>query len=225
ARMLAREPWVLFQADRPREARDKYLEILAEFDSDYSTLENREVMRDLRLVLSAIAVERGDTERAEEWLLQVLEEFPEDIGAFNDLGYLWADQGKHLNRALRMVQRAVEAEPDNRAYLDSLGWALYRLERFDEAVEPLEKAAAGPATDGTILDHLGDAYLKTNQNRKALATWRKAIKAFKKQGKQERLEATRAKIRRYARNQNARNQHSQNQNAQNQNALRDHDIR
>ncbi|MFO7902288.1 MAG: tetratricopeptide repeat protein [Pirellulaceae bacterium] len=206
-RMLAREAWVLFQADRPREAEDKYLEVLGEFDSDYSTRENREAMRDIRFILSAIAVELGDNERAEEWLLQVLEEFPEDIGAANDLGYLWADQGKHLNRALRMVRRAVEAEPDNMAYLDSLGWALYRLERFEEAVEPLEKAAAAPGTDGTILDHLGDAYLKTNQRDKALATWRKAIDAFKKQGKQERLEATRAKIKVLERNRRARCAH------------------
>ncbi|MFW6169876.1 MAG: tetratricopeptide repeat protein [Planctomycetota bacterium] len=213
-RMPAREAWVLLQADRPREAKGKYLEILGEFDSDYSTRENREMMRDLRLMLSATEVRLGNNQGAEEWLLQVLEEFPEDIGAFNDLGYLWADQGKHLKRALRMVQRAVEAEPDNVAYLDSLGWALYRLERFEEAVEPLEKAAAA-RVDGTILDHLGDAYLETNQPEKAFETWRKAIDAYKKQGKQERFEATRTKIR----------QHRQNRDTRRHNASRKRDMR
>ena len=130
ARMLAREPWVLYQAKRLPEARGKYLELLDKFDGDHTTLENREVMRDIRLALSAVEVELKNTVAAEEWLQQTLDEFPENIGAYNDLGYLWSDQGKHLERALSMVQKAVEAEPENMAYLDSLGWAFYRLGRY-----------------------------------------------------------------------------------------------
>ena len=64
---------------------------------------------------------------AEEWLEQVLDEFPEDIGALNDLGYLWADQNKHLERALAMVSKAVAAEPDYDRASDPLRMLFYPL--------------------------------------------------------------------------------------------------
>ena len=60
----------------------------------------------------------------------MLDEFPDDAGAMNDLGYLWADQDKNLQRARRMIRKAVDAEPDNAAYRDSLGWVLFRLGRY-----------------------------------------------------------------------------------------------
>ena len=82
------------------------------------------------------------------------------------MGYLWADQGTHLERALKMIRTAVAAEPDNAAYRDSLGWVFYRLGRYPEAVAELEKAAAKePAAE--VLDHLGDARLKAGQREKA----------------------------------------------------------
>ncbi len=197
-RMHTREAWVLFQAQRLPEARAKYIELLDRFDSDHTSLENREVMRDIRMALSAIDVERKETAAAEEWLQQTLDEFPEDIGAYNDLGYLWSDQGKHLNRSLQMIQLAIEAEPDNIAYLDSLGWAFYRLGRYDEAIPPLEQATASSDADGVILDHLGDAYVKANQPIKAVETWRKAATVLKEKGNAERLEAIEAKIKQHA---------------------------
>ncbi len=193
-RMLSREPWVLYQAKRLDEAKTKYVEILDRFDSDYASPENREVLRDIRLVLSAINVELRDLNAAEGWLQQVLDEFPEDISAFNDLGYLWCDQGKHLQRSLQMTRRAVEAEPDNIAYRDSLGWAMFRLGQFQAAVGELEKAAQGDKVDGVIMEHLGDAYAKLDQPTKALEAWQKAAQAFQNQGDNERYQAMEAKI-------------------------------
>jgi tetratricopeptide (TPR) repeat protein len=112
----------------------------------------------------------------------------------NDLGYLWADQGKNLPRALEMTQFAVEADPDNEAYHDSLGWALYRLGRYAEALESLKKASGGEDTDGVILDHLGDCYQKLGQKAEALATWRKALEAFKPDENADEIAATKKKI-------------------------------
>jgi tetratricopeptide (TPR) repeat protein len=199
-RILSREAWVLLQAERLDAARAKYLEILDRFDRDHDAPATREALRDVRLALSAIDVERGELQAAEQWLLQILDEFPEDIGAFNDLGYLWCDQGKHLKRSLRMVRKAVEAEPENVAYLDSLGWALYRLKRYDEAVVYLEKAAAGKQADGVILDHLGDAYAQDDQLGKAVETWRRAEVQLKSQEDRARLERIRAKLREHKQN-------------------------
>jgi len=174
-RFKSRVPWVLYHAKRYDEAEKQYLKLLKEFDSDHRTAGVREAMREARFVLSNICVHQDRIADAEEWLEQVLDEYPENIGAMNDLGYLWADEGKHLQRAYGMIQKAVEAEPDNVAYLDSLGWVLYRLGRYEDAVRELEKAAASDDPDGVILDHLGDAYLKANQKEKALETWRRAV--------------------------------------------------
>ena len=115
----------------------------------------------------------------------MLDEFPDDAGASNDLGYLWADQGVHLQRALKMIRQAVAAEPDNAAYRDSLGWVYYRLGRYQEAVAELEKAAR-QGTGGDVLDHLGDAQLKAGQPDKADDAWRRAAAPSAKTRKSKR---------------------------------------
>ena len=124
--------------------------------------------------MSALCVVQGRLDEAEEWLQQVLDEYPDDVEADNDLGFLWADENKHLDRALKMIVAAVAAEPENRAYRDSLGWVYYRLGRFPEAVAELEKAVDEKQPDGTILDHLGDAYEKLGRRDKAVAAWQRA---------------------------------------------------
>jgi len=174
------------------------LKLLEEFESRYDVPRSREVLREARMILSNIAVAQKQLPEAEEWLAQVLDEFPEDIGALNDLGYLWADQGKHLERAMKMVKQAVDAEPDNIAYRDSLGWAYYRLGRFADAVRELTIATAGDEPDGVILEHLGDAHLGENQPDQAVANWQKAMSAFRKSDQEDRLSAIEAKIKKYS---------------------------
>jgi tetratricopeptide (TPR) repeat protein len=97
-----------------------------------------------------------------------------------------------------MIRIAVEAEPDNVAYLDSLGWALYRLGRYEEAVVELEKAVASEEEpDGVILDHLGDAHIQAGNKKEALAAWQRAIDDFERKEENEFLRATREKIKKY----------------------------
>jgi len=193
-RLQAQPGWVQYHAKRYAEAEQAYQALLERFDGQHQSPDVRDTMRDARLVLSNLCVQRNNMEAAEEWLEQVLDEFPDDIGALNDLGYLWVDQNKHLQRALDMVRRAVDGEPDNVAYRDSLGWALYRLGRYPEAVQELEKAAAGDDPDGVILDHLGDAYRKVNRRPDAVAAWRRAVEAFAKEDDQAKRQATQQKI-------------------------------
>ena len=80
------------------------------------------------------------------------------------------------------------------AYRDSLGWVLFRLGKYPEAVAELEKAAAGEKPDATVLDHLGDAYRKANQRDKALAAWRKAVEVFRQEKETEKAAAVEKKI-------------------------------
>ena len=107
ARFRGRPAWVLYVAKRYGEAIKAYRKLIDEFDADYTSTETRDVLREARMALSNLAVIRGDMPQAEEWLEQVLDEFPDDEGALNDLGYLWADQNKNLQRAQRMIRKAL----------------------------------------------------------------------------------------------------------------------
>ncbi|MCH2212316.1 MAG: tetratricopeptide repeat protein [Fuerstiella sp.] len=141
-----------------------------------SDTQDDDIRRRARLSLSAVYVERGDNSSAEMILEELLKERPDDPGVNNDLGYLYADQNKKLEQALNMIELAVEAEPDNRAYLDSLGWVLYRLERHEEALEALLKANNDPDfQDATLQEHLGDVYKALERTEDAVELWKKAL--------------------------------------------------
>ena len=193
-RFKSRVAWILYRNNRNQEAAETYTGLIERFDSDFGSAEVRQVMREARLVLSNLAVLAEDLPRAEAWLEDVLDEFPDDAAALNDLGYLWADRKVHLERAERMVRRAVEGDPENLAYRDSLGWALFRLGRTEEALVELEKAAAGDAPDAVILDHLGDAYHAAKQPEKAKKAWQRAVEAFEKSEETKKAEAVKGKI-------------------------------
>ena len=173
--LAARKAWVLYHAERKNEARQAYADVIQQFGHDYSSESTRETVRDARMILSNLHVESRQIQPAAELLLEVLDEYPEDAGAMNDLGYLWADESQHLERASTMVQAAVAAEPDNPAYLDSLGWVYFRMNQAEKALAPLKKAVANmEEPDGIILDHLGDVYHALGQVDQARESWQQA---------------------------------------------------
>jgi tetratricopeptide (TPR) repeat protein len=147
--------------------------------------DNDAVVKVARPMLSVIYVNQGDYAKGEAELERLLERFPEDPGCNNDLGYLYAEQGKNLEKAEAMIRKALLEKADERAYLDSLGWVLFKRGKVKEALEPLEKAAEkmredvaqeGSSPDTTILEHLGDVYFHLHDLRKAGDAWREAAK-------------------------------------------------
>jgi tetratricopeptide (TPR) repeat protein len=190
---LARPGWVLTYGKRYAEAFEVYRELLQKRENDFSSEEFREGLKEVRLAFSSVCVLLGRMDDAEEQLQLVLDEYPEDSGALNDLGYLWADRGEHLGRACRMIRKALAAEPENAAYRDSLGWALFRQQKYAEAAVELQKASEKIA-DGTVLDHLGDAYEKLGQTGKAIESWRRAAESFRKEKEEEKAKAVRKKM-------------------------------
>lgn len=96
---------------------------------------------------------------------------PEQPQVLNYLGYSWVDQGLNLDEGLDFIKQAVEARPNDGYIIDSLGWAYYRLGRFDEAVTALENAVQLRAEDPVINDHLGDAYWRVGRKREAMFQW------------------------------------------------------
>ena len=129
-----------------------------------------------QMALSNAYVQNGDMANGEKILEDVYAENPDDPGVNNDLGYLYAEQNKNLDRAEKMVRIAVEAEPENPAYLDSLGWVLHRLGRHEEALVPLRKATSDPDyRDSTIIEHLGDVQKALKQMDDAKKSWQEAL--------------------------------------------------
>lgn len=150
-------------------------------------------LRDVRYLLSGLHSALRDYPRAEEQLRHILKEDPDDATACNDLGYLWADQGKELAEAERLIRKALELdrehkkaagvpESDNAAFLDSLGWVLFRRGDVTGAREWLEKAATqvGGAEDPVVWDHLGDVYSRMGERARAASAWRKALDLHEK---------------------------------------------
>lgn len=165
------EAWVYYHARQFEEAVPRFEKIM-EAHADQVRL-----VRQCQFSLSNIHVLKGELRKGEEILEKVLEEDPEDPAVNNDLGYLYADQGKHLEKAEQMIRKAIAAEPENAAYLDSLGWVYFKLGKLAEAVEPLEKAVSkSTGGDATIWDHLGDVYQRLNKVDKAVDAWTKALK-------------------------------------------------
>ena len=115
-----------------------------------------------------------DWPSAEKDLQKALELFPDQPQVLNYLGYSWVDQGLYLDKAVLMIRRAVELRPNDGYIVDSLGWAYYRLGRFDEASTELERAIELKPEDPVINDHLGDTYWKVGRELEARFQWRHA---------------------------------------------------
>jgi tetratricopeptide (TPR) repeat protein len=112
---------------------------------------------------------------AEEQFKKVLASDPQHASTLNYLGYMLADQNTKLEEALGYIKKAVELDPANGAYLDSLGWAYFRLGKFEQAEENLVKASQKINTDPTVHDHLGDLYQKTGRLKLAVEYWERAL--------------------------------------------------
>ncbi|MGH1398261.1 MAG: tetratricopeptide repeat protein [Alphaproteobacteria bacterium] len=125
-------------------------------------------------------------DKAEKDLLKALEYYPEHPFVLNYLGYSWADQGVHLARAQEMIRKAVALRPQDGYITDSLGWVLYRLGKYEEAIPHLERAVELLPYDPIINDHLGDAYWQVGRRREARFQWTRA----KNHGDEEEMLAT-----------------------------------
>jgi tetratricopeptide (TPR) repeat protein len=92
----------------------------------------------------------------------------------NSLGYVYAEEGIHLNEAEKMVKRALEKEPDNGVYLDSLGWVYFKKKEYRKAEEYLKKAVVS-MQDPVIFEHLGDVYIALEKTGEALEYYQKGF--------------------------------------------------
>jgi tetratricopeptide (TPR) repeat protein len=124
----------------------------------------------------AICLERmGQWEEAEADFRKALELNPDQPQVLNYLGYSMVERRMNLDEALAMIERAVAARPDSGYIVDSLGWVLYRLGRYEEAVPHMERAAELMPVDPVVNDHLGDALWAVGRHREAEFQWKRAL--------------------------------------------------
>lgn len=117
-------------------------------------------------------------EESEAEFRKVLELSPDNAATLNYLGFMLADRNTKLNEALDMINKAVGQDPNNGAYLDSLGWVYFRLGRLQEAEDNIRKALVFTPRDATVHDHLGDVLMKESKVRDAVGQWEASLKEW-----------------------------------------------
>ncbi len=157
-------------------ASKRFEESVAAYDAAIERIGPMERHHWTLLYSRGIALERSDLwERAEADFVAALALNPDQPYVLNYLGYSWVDQGINLDRARRMIERAVELRPNDGYIVDSLGWVLYRIGAFGDAVTHLERAVELRPQDPTINDHLGDAYWRVGRHVEARFQWRRSL--------------------------------------------------
>jgi len=113
------------------------------------------------------------------FLEKAIEFNPRSARSMNYLGYLYTERNINIDEAYRLIKTALDLEPDNGAYLDSLGWVYFRKGEFEEALKYLllaeERLDESGAPDSVVFEHIGDTYEKIGNIRKAVLYWEKSI--------------------------------------------------
>ena len=149
-------------------------------DAERTLRHAREVEpKNLRILfqLGAVLERLKRSDAAEAVFREALSVEPDSAPVLNYLGYMNADRGVRVDEALQLIEKAIALDPENGAYLDSLGWAMFRLDRVDKAEQFLRRAVDKPGANAVVLDHLGDVLRRRGSVHEALEYWRKALKA------------------------------------------------
>jgi tetratricopeptide (TPR) repeat protein len=158
------------------------------FADESKTLDTIEALSTTPTEKQAVVFQRGamferqkNYDAAEQQFRKVIAADPKNAGALNYLGYMFADRGIRLDEAQKMISQALDLSPGNGAFLDSLGWVYFRMNKLDQAAEELRKALddKGTSDDPTVHDHLAEVYFKQGKVREAVQQWETAITGFK----------------------------------------------
>lgn len=130
---------------------------------------------DLRYARSMLYEQANNLNASEADLLIVLKKYPDNANALNALGYTLVNKTDRLQEGYELITRALALAPDNPAILDSMGWALYRLNRSEEAISYLEKAMAS-FPNHEVAAHLGEVLWVSDQQKEARRIWKLGMK-------------------------------------------------
>jgi tetratricopeptide (TPR) repeat protein len=153
---------------------DKALQVLNE-GLEKAPPEDTEIRRELMFSMANVYHEQGDDKNIEAWLKKVLELEPDFAPALNYLGYFYAERGTNLKEAHRLISRALEQEPDNGHYQDSMGWVLFKMGRIEEALNYIKTSLKNLGEHPEVFEHLGDIYLSRGERELARQAWSKSL--------------------------------------------------
>lgn len=157
-------------------SRQRYLDEVDVYDRAISRIGEPQREHWLLFYNRGIAYERSKQwPPAEKDFLKALELKPDDPFVLNYLGYSWVEQGVNIPEAKEMIRKAVEQRQNDGYIVDSLGWVLYRIGEYEEAVRHLERAVQLRPQDPVINDHLGDAYWRVGRRNEARFQWDRAL--------------------------------------------------
>ncbi|MGQ9854871.1 MAG: tetratricopeptide repeat protein, partial [Candidatus Oleimicrobiaceae bacterium] len=156
---------VLSQMRRPAEALPFVTKALEDDQDNVSVL----------LVLAACYSELGRDEEADSTYTKILTLDPDNPTALNNYSYSLAERGIRLQEALLMVEKALQAEPDNGAFLDTIGWVHFKMGEYRKALEFISRSVEVRPGSAEVLEHLGDVYEKLGEAAKAQEYWQKAV--------------------------------------------------
>ena len=155
---------------------EKFLEASIIYNEAILLIENKGLKSWFEYYAKGICNERlGNWELAEVDFRKALAIEPNQPSLLNYFGYSLVEKGIHLEEALDLIKRAVRGQPNDGYITDSLGWALYRLEKYSEAVTHMERATELMPLDPIINDHLGDVYWAVDRRTEAEFQWRRAL--------------------------------------------------
>jgi len=192
---LQTKGWVQREAGKFDDAIDTYKEVLDKLDAAKTMkADQKDKMKDrVRYIMSGLYVDAKDIPKAAKQLDILMKKDPENPTYKNDLGFIWADNDMNLDESEKLIKEALDLDKkrqekakeegkitevkETAAYLDSMGWVLFKQKKYKEALPYLKKAAADEE-EGThleIWDHLGDVYMALGQKQEAIDAWHKGL--------------------------------------------------
>jgi tetratricopeptide (TPR) repeat protein len=200
--------WVQREADQTDEAIKTYETVLERIgkDKNLGDEERAGYAERARYLLSGLYIDANQVDRAAEHLQALLKAHPDNPTYNNDLGYIWADHDMNLEEAEKLIRKALdedrklrqkakvppEEDKDNPAYLDSLGWVLFKQKKYAEAKKYLLEAVKDKEGQHIeILGHLGDVHLALKERDEAIKVYKKALEVA---GDNKREQARKAEV-------------------------------
>lgn len=191
--------WVQREAGKFGDAVDSYNKSIEKLEKDDGIDDKaREgIIKRTRYIVSGLYIDMKEVDKSADILKALIKDEPDTATYYNDLGFIWADAGKNLDEAEKMIRKAIEldaaerkklldegaiseevAKQENAAYVDSLGWVLYKAGKYEEAMKLLLQASKDPEEGNhiEIWDHVADCQVALGQTKEAVETWTKALK-------------------------------------------------
>lgn len=205
--------WVQREAGKLDDAVDTYEDVLVKLEDAKGIKDEMRtrLKRNVRYMITGILVDSNKVDKAAAELQKLSQDDPDNPTYYNDLGFIWADHDKNLDESEKLIRKALAldakqrkklldegkisadlASQENSAYLDSLGWVLFKKKDYKEAAKYLEKAAQDP-DEGQhieIWDHWADALMALGNSQEAVRVWQKALKfedVSKKDGERRKI--------------------------------------